>query len=473
MSRNKVRNIEELEIEKVASEGKCLGKKDGKVVFVPFTAPGDVVDVFLTKSRKSFGEGRVTKFHKKSDLRIEPFCSHFSVCGGCKWQHLPYEKQLEFKEAHVLENLNHLGDLGIEKINPILGAPTQQFYRNKLEYTFTDRRWLTEEELQSDEEFEHRGGVGFHIPGRFDAVLDLDKCYLQSDFSNDIRLFIKDFAKENDITFYNVKTHLGLLRNLIVRNTSDDKQMVIVQFGEENPEAVELLMAAIKAKFPFIHSLQYIVNLKNNETYYDQELVVYNGESFLLEPFKRWDGSIINYKISPKSFFQTNNAQAEILYEQTFRMAKLTGEEVVYDLYTGTGTIANYIANKAKKVVGVEYIEDAILDARVNADLNKISNTTFFVGDMKKVLNEAFLNKNGRPDVIITDPPRAGMDPEVIDVMLKANPNRIVYVSCNPATQARDLKVLCESAYKIEEIQPVDMFPHTHHCENIVSLVRK
>jgi 23S rRNA (uracil1939-C5)-methyltransferase len=472
MSRNKVKNIEELEIEKVASEGKCLGKKDGKVVFVPFTAPGDVVDVFLTKSRKSFGEGRVTKYHKKSDLRIEPFCSHFTICGGCKWQHLPYDKQLEFKQEHVLENLNHLGALNISDIQPIIGSEKQTFYRNKLDYTFTNRRWLTEEELASNENFEQRAGVGFHIPGRFDAVLNLDKCYLQSEFSNNIRDHIKEYAYANTLTFYNVHEHNGLLRNLVIRNTSDNQQMVLVQFGEDDIDAITPLMQSIASAFPFITSLQYIINLKNNETYFDQEIVCFHGQDHIVEPFTRWDGSKINFKISPKSFFQTNNSQAEVLYKETFDLAKLTGEEVVYDLYTGTGTIANYIANKAKKVVGIEYIEDAIADARVNAELNNIKNTVFYAGDMKKVLNEAFIAKNGQPDVIITDPPRAGMDVEVVEVILKAKPKRIVYVSCNPATQARDLKALCED-YTIETVQPVDMFPHTHHCENIVSLVRK
>ncbi len=472
MSRSKVRNMEALEIEKVASEGKCLGKKDGKVVFVPFTAPGDVVDVFLTKSRKSFGEGKVTKFHKYSDLRIEPFCSHFTICGGCKWQHLPYEKQLEFKQAHVLENLNHLGNLDLKEINPIKHSQKQQFYRNKLEFTFTNRRWLTEDELKSDVEFEERGGVGFHIPGRFDAVLDIDKCFLQSDFSNQIRDFIKKYAITNQLSFYNVHEHKGLLRNLVVRNTSDNQQMVIVQFGENEIENIEALMAAIVNQFPFIASLLYIINLKHNETYFDQDIICFHGKDHLIEPFTRWDETKINFKISPKSFFQTNNAQAEVLYAETFRMAKLTGQEVVYDLYTGTGTIANYIANKAKKVIGVEYIEDAIKDAKVNAHLNDISNTVFFAGDMKDVLTNKFFDKNGKPDVIITDPPRAGMHEDVLKVILEANAHRIVYVSCNPSTQARDLKVLCEN-YTIEEIQPVDMFPHTHHCENIVSLVRK
>lgn len=472
MSRNKVRNLENLEIEKVASEGKCLARIDGKVVFIPFTAPGDVVDVFLTKNRKSFAEGNVTHFHKKSDLRVEPFCSHFTVCGGCKWQHLPYETQLNFKEVHVLENLNHLGGLKIDKINPILGSEKQQFYRNKLEFTFTNRKWLTTEELNSEEVFEQRQGLGFHIPGRFDAVLDIQTCYLQSDFSNQIRLFIKEYAFEKELTFYNVHEHRGLLRNLVIRNTSEDKQMVLVQFGEDDIENITALMQAIADKFPEIESLQYIINLKQNETYGDQEIIPFYGKEYLIEPFTRWDGTKINFKISPKSFFQTNNAQAENLYTETFRMAKLTGEEVVYDLYTGTGTIANYVANKAKKVVGIEYVPDAILDAKVNAELNHIKNTSFYAGDMKVVLNEAFITRNGQPDVIITDPPRAGMDPEVVEVILKANPKRIVYVSCNPSTQARDLKVLCEN-YDIEEIQPVDMFPHTHHVENIVSLIRK
>lgn len=470
MGRKKVRDIYNLEIEKVASEGKCLGKQDGKVIFVPFTAPGDVVDVFLTKARKSFGEGRVTKYHKKSDLRTDPFCKHFSVCGGCKWQHLPYETQLKFKGDHVLENLNHLGKLGLEATLPILGADKTTFYRNKMEYTFTNRRWLTDEEIAEGEELDHRNGVGFHVPGRYDAVLDLTECHLQSDFSNEIRDFVRDFAVEHGVSFYNVKSHTGLMRNLVVRNTSDNKQMVLVQFGEDDKESVEKVMKAVSEKFPEIHSLQYIINLKKNETYGDQEILLYAGEDHLIEPFTRWDGTKINFKISPKSFFQTNNSQAEKLYKETFNHAKLTGEEVVYDLYTGTGTIANYVANKAKKVVGVEYVEDAIKDAKVNADLNGITNTTFFAGDMKDVLNEAFISENGQPDVIITDPPRAGMHADVVDVIIKASPKRIVYVSCNPATQARDLEILCANGYKVDEVQPVDMFPHTHHVENIVSL---
>jgi 23S rRNA (uracil1939-C5)-methyltransferase len=472
MARKKNKVLTQLLIEKVAAEGKCLGRTEGRVVFVPYTAPGDVVDVQLNKDRKSYAEGRVTYFHKKSETRVEPFCSHFTVCGGCKWQHLPYNQQLQFKQEHVLESLNHIGKLNVQEVNPILGSAKQTFYRNKLDYTFTDRRWLTDDELQSDEVFEQRGGVGFHIPGRFDAVLDLQQCYLQSEFSNQIRDFIKNFAFENEISFYNVRSHTGLLRNLIVRNSSDDKQMVLVQFGEDNQAQIDFLMQAIASKFPDIASLQYIINLKQNETFGDQEVILFKGKDHLLEPFKRADGAIIEFKISAKSFFQTNNQQAEVLYAETFRMAKLTGNEIVYDLYTGTGTIANYVASKAKKVVGIEYVPDAILDAKVNSEINGIKNTFFFDGDMKDVLNSGFIAQHGNPDVIITDPPRAGMHTDVVEVILAAAPKRIVYVSCNPATQARDLQLLM-TEYEIEEIQPVDMFPHTHHVENIVSLTKR
>lgn len=469
MGRKKVKNINGLVIEKIASEGKCLGRHDGKVVFVPYTAPGDVVDVYLTKSRKAYAEGHVTEFHQKSEMRIEPFCSHFSVCGGCKWQHLPYETQLTFKQQHVLEALNHIGRLGLTEILPIVSSEDTQFYRNKLEFTFTNKKWITTEAFDPEAAFEP--GLGFHVPGRFDGVLDIDKCYLQSEFSNDIRDFIKNYAIQKGYTFYNVHEHAGLMRNLVIRNTSDGKQMVIVQFGEDIPDQVQDVMSAVHAEFAGIHSLLYLINLKSNETYFDQDIITYSGEDHLIEPFKRWDGTTIEFKISPKSFFQTNSKQAEKLYLETFKLAKLTGKEVVYDLYTGTGTIANYVANKALKVVGVEYVEDAILDAKVNADLNGITNTTFYAGDMKDVLNADFIARNGQPDVIITDPPRAGMHTDVIDVILGAKAQRIVYVSCNPATQARDLQLLVAGGYQIDQVQPVDMFPQTHHVENIVSLV--
>lgn len=466
MSRKKKNIIhEQVEITAFASEGKSLTRVDDKVVFVPFTAPGDVVDLRVTRNKKAFAEAVATNFYTYSSLREEPKCSHFGTCGGCKWQHVRYEEQLKSKQQQVVDHLTRIGNLDVPKCLPIIACEETYFYRNKLEFTFTDKKWLTIEEIRSGEEID-RQGVGFHVPGGFDKVIDLEKCYLQKDPSNQIRDFIGAYGKEHELSFYNIRENEGLLRNLIIRSTNTGDLMVIVQFGEQN-DVIEALMEALKVKFPEITSLLYIINLKKNETYFDQEVICYSGKPFIME--KLGD---LSFKINPKSFFQTNSSQAEKLYEAAVKLAGLKKEDVVYDLYTGTGTIANFIARNVQKVIGIEYVEEAIVDAKENSKINNISNTTFFAGDMKDVLNDTFIKDHGAPNVIITDPPRAGMHPDVIETIKKTAPQRIVYVSCNVATQARDLALLADD-YDVTAIQPVDMFPQTHHVENIVALIKK
>lgn len=458
--------LEKVAIVDVAAEGKSLGRVEDKVVFVPYTLPGDVVDVRVTKNRKKFFEGRVEKFHEYSSDRIEPFCADFGTCGGCKWQMMPYDQQLKIKEQTVKDHLERLG--GFKDLNylPIVGAEADRFYRNKLEFTFTPMRWLTNEQVKSGEEFERRG-VGFHVPGGFDKVLDIEKCYLQDDFSNALRNSLRTYLLEHDLTCYNMRDHHGFFRNVIIRNTSLDDRMVIVQFGENQEENIQGVMSYLKDKFPEITSLMYIVNTKKNETIHDQDIVLFHGKEYMVEDFEG-----IKFKIGPKSFFQTNTKQALELYRITRAMADISPDDVVYDLYTGTGTIANFVAHQAKKVVGVEYVEEAIVDAKENSRFNEVENTVFYAGDMKDVLTEEFIAKNGKPDVLITDPPRAGMHESVTNVILKADPQRIVYVSCNSATQARDLQLLDEK-YKIVEVVAVDMFPQTAHVESVVKLERR
>ena len=459
--------LENVEITDVAAEGKAIAKVDGMAVFVPFAVPGDIVDIQITRKKKSFAEGRVVRFEKYSDNRAVPFCEHFGVCGGCKWQNLPYEEQLKYKNNQVADNLERIGKVELPEINPILGAPKASFYRNKLEYTFSNKRWLTEAEISSEKEFTHKNAVGFHIPGMFDKVLDINKCWLMDDLQNNIRNSVRKFCLDNDYSFFDLRNQEGLMRTLVVRNTSIGEWMVIVVFYEDDLEKRERLMKFIENEYPRLTSLLYIINQKANDTITDQEVIVWSGRDHI---FEEMEG--LKFKIGPKSFFQTNSEQAYHLYEIAREFAQLSGDELVYDLYTGTGTIANFISREAKKVIGIEYVEEAIEDAKVNSELNGISNTLFFAGDMKDVLNEDFLDFHGKPDVIITDPPRAGMHDDVINVILLAEPKRIVYVSCNPATQARDLSLL-DVKYKVTRVQPVDMFPQTHHVENVVLLERK
>jgi 23S rRNA (uracil1939-C5)-methyltransferase len=459
--------ISNLEIIDVAAEGKAIGKIDGMVIFVPFVAPGDIVDVQVTRKRKNYIEATPVNFHKFSTERVAPICSHFGLCGGCKWQHILYEKQLLFKQKQVEDQLVRIGKLIVPEINPILPSLNQLFYRNKLEFTFSANRWLTLDEINSGNEFINRKALGFHIPEKFDKVFDVDKCWLQPDPSNAIRNEVKAFAVANNLSFFDLRAQHGLLRNLIIRTSSTGDLMVIVCFGADESESIELLLSHLAKEFPQITSLQYVINQKVNDTITDQEIICYKGNDHI---FEEMEG--LRFKIGPKSFYQTNSEQAYELYKVTREFAALKGNEVVYDLYTGTGTIANFIAGKSKKVIGIEFVPEAIEDAKINSQINNITNTQFYSGDMKNVLNQEFIIQHDRPDVIILDPPRAGIHEDVINAILYASPKRIVYVSCNPATQARDLSLLCED-YTITAIQPVDMFPHTQHVENVVQLIRK
>ncbi len=457
--------VEGLEITGLAAEGKAIGHHDGRVVFVPLTVPGDVVDVELRRKRRRFWEGNVVRFQTFSPVRAEPFCEHFGVCGGCSWQNLPYGEQLKFKQQQVVDQLTRIGHLDLPEVSLIVGSPRTEFYRNKLEFTFAPRNWLTAEELASGVEFSP--ALGFHVPKLFDKILDIGKCWLQPEPSNYIRLEIKKFCIENGYEFYDIRNHTGLMRNVVVRTSSTGEAMVIVVFAARDEEKIEKLLGHIRAQFEDITSLMYIVNTKLNDSLGDQTAILHSGRDHI---FEQMEG--LRFKIGPKSFYQTNSQQAHQLYKVAREFAGLTGKEVVYDLYTGTGTIANFVAKNAAKVVGIEYVAEAIEDARENSRLNKIDNTVFYAGDMRKVLTDEFVRENGRPDVIVLDPPRAGVDVPVIDVILRAAPKTIVYVSCNPATQARDLALMSE-LYKVEKVQPVDMFPHTHHVENVVKLVRR
>jgi 23S rRNA (uracil1939-C5)-methyltransferase len=462
--RGKLPLIEQLEIVDIAAEGKSIGRYKEIVVFVPWLVPGDIADIQIIRKRRRFMEGVPVKMHTLSSLRIDPFCEHFTVCGGCKWQHLPYEKQLEFKQKQVVDNLTRIGKIFVEEIAPILPSAKQRHYRNKLEFTFSSLRWLTETEIAHEDDITDRNALGFHVPGRFDRVLDLRHCYLQDEFSNTLRLAVRKFVVDKGFSFYHQRNNTGFLRNMVVRNSNTGEWMVIMVFGEENSNDIKTLLNFIQTEFPQISSLQYVINSKVNDTIGDLDVSLYSGKESILEEMEG-----LKFKIGPKSFFQTNSEQAFELYKVTRNFAGLTGNEIVYDLYTGTGTIANFIAHQCKKVVGIEYVENAISDARTNSEINNIKNTEFFSGDMVDVLTDSFIEQNGRPDVIITDPPRAGMHSDVVKTLLRALPERIVYVSCNPATQARDLEMLTEK-YTITGIQPVDMFPHTHHVENVVKL---
>ena len=459
--------VEGLEITTLAAEGKAMGRWNDVVVFVPLTVPGDVVDVQIRSKRRRFMEGFVVRYVKKSPLRAEAFCEHFGVCGGCKWQNLPYGEQLRFKTDQVRDQLTRIGKIELPEIRPCLGSAETRYYRNKLEFTFADRRWLTREEIESAGDIGDAPAVGFHIPGMFDKVLDIRKCWLQPDPSNGIRMEAKRFCVENGYTFHNARSHEGLMRNMIVRTASTGEVMVIVVFNSDDRPRITALMDHLAAKFPEITSLFYIVNTKFNDSVGDLDPVCYRGKDHIIEEMEG-----LRFKVGPKSFYQTNSAQAYELYKVARDFADLRPGDVLYDLYTGTGTIANFCAARCARVVGVEYVPEAIADAKVNSELNGIENTVFYAGDMKAVLDDGFVAANGRPDVIILDPPRAGVDEPVIEVILRAAPERIVYVSCNPATQARDLQLM-DAAYRVEAVQPVDMFPHTHHVENVVKLVRR
>lgn len=459
--------LEQIEITGVAAEGKALARVNDLVVFVPFAAPGDIVDLQVTRKKHSYAEARIVKFHTYSPLRVQPFCEHFGVCGGCKWQHVTYDFQLQFKRQQVEDNLTRIGKIPLPEVLPTKGSAKQRFYRNKLEYSFSNRSWLTYEQLQSAQELDCRNALGFHIPGMFDKVLDIKKCWLQDDISNRIRLSIRQFAIDHGYPFFDLKEQTGLMRNMIVRTASTGEIMLIVVFFEPDMERIEAMMQHIADEFPQITSLLYIINQKHNDTITDQEVHLYRGRDYIWESMEG-----LRFKIGPKSFYQTNSEQAYELYKVAREFASLTGDELVYDLYTGTGTIANFVARQSRKVIGIEYVPEAIEDAKENARINGLDNTLFYAGDMKDILTEEFIGEHGRPDVIITDPPRAGMHDDVIKTILFAEPRRIVYVSCNPATQARDLSLL-DVKYRVERVQPVDMFPHTHHVENVVLLVRK
>ena len=459
--------FENITITDLAAEGKAIAKVNDIVVFIPFVVPGDVVDLQVTRKKSHFMEARAIHFHSYSEKRIEAVCEHFGICGGCKWQILPYSEQIKYKQKQVVDNLTRIGKIELPEILPIIGSAKTEFYRNKLEFTFSNKRWRTYEEIAEGKEFDTMNAVGFHIPGQFDKVLDIEKCWLQDDISNKIRNEIRRYALEKELTFFDLRNQEGFLRTMMIRTTSTGELMVIMVFFHEDKEAQKALLQHIADNFPEITSLLYIINSKANDTITDQEVLVFKGNECIYEEMEG-----LKFKIGPKSFYQTNSDQAYVLYKVARNFAQLTGNELVYDLYTGTGTIANFIAHQAKQVIGIEYVPEAIEDALINSKLNKIENTLFYAGDMKDVLNASFIQKHGKPDVIITDPPRAGMHDDVIHAILIAEPKRIVYVSCNPATQARDLSLLDEQ-YKVTAIQPVDMFPHTHHVENVVLLERK
>jgi 23S rRNA (uracil1939-C5)-methyltransferase len=459
--------LEKILITDVAAEGKALAKVDDLVVFVPYVVPGDVVDLQVKRKKHHYAEAVAVRFHEYSEKRAVPFCQHYGVCGGCKWQCLQYEEQIRYKQKQVYDNLSRIGKVELPEFSPILGSEKTQFYRNKLEFTFSNKRWLTEEEVRRGDKYDQMNAVGFHIPGAFDKVLPIEKCWLQDDVSNQIRNAIRDYAYEHGISFFDLRSQEGLLRNLMIRTSSTGELMVLLQCclknEDDRPHMMEVLQY-VGDKFPQITSLLYVINNKCNDTIGDLQVEVFRGNDHI---FEEMEG--LRFKVGPKSFYQTNSEQAYVLYKVAREFAGLTGQELVYDLYTGTGTIANFVSRQARQVIGIEYVPEAIEDAKVNSQINGIENTLFYAGDMKDILTEEFIRRHGRPDVIITDPPRAGMHTDVINTILFAQPKRIVYVSCNPATQARDLQLL-DAKYRVAKVQPVDMFPHTHHVENVVLL---
>ena len=456
--------LEGVEITGVAAEGNAIARVDDMVVFVPYGAPGDVADIKIDRKKRSYAEGHIERLVTPSSLRVVPRCSHFGTCGGCRWQHLPYEFQLQSKQQQVTDALQRIAKVELPEISPILGSEQIWAYRNKMEYTFSNKRWITWEQLRSGEDVGDRSGAGFHIPGAFDKVLDIEECHLQDNIGDRIRLHLKNYGIANGLPFYDLRAQQGFLRTLMIRVHTTGEIMVVVSFGEDNPERIKATLDDLRGTFPEITSLMYVVNTKVNDTIGDLPVVLHSGREYVEEEMEG-----LRFRIGPKSFYQTNSRQAYRLYAVARDFAGLTGDELVYDLYTGTGTIANFVAREAAKVVGIEYVADAIEDARINSQVNGIANTEFFAGDMKDVLTDDFIAIHGRPDVMIVDPPRAGMHDDVVKVILNAAPRRIVYVSCNPATQARDLALL-DGKYRVTAVQPVDMFPHTHHVENVVKL---
>jgi 23S rRNA (uracil1939-C5)-methyltransferase len=469
MARRDTRKVfKDIEVIDAGAKGKAVAKApDGKVVFINNAVPGDIATIQTTKQRSGYYEGTAIGFSKYSEKRTIPVCEHFGTCGGCKWQHMGYLYQLYYKQKEVENNLKRLGKIDLPEISPILGSKSEYFYRNKMEFSFSDSKWLTREQIESDKIIENRNALGFHIPGMWDKILNVEKCHLQADPSNDIRNFIKKKAEELEMPFFNTRNQEGLVRTLMIRNTSVGEIMVLIQFFYEDKENRALLLNAISEEFPKITSLLFVVNSKGNDTIYDQEVVCFSGRDHIFEKMEE-----LKFKINAKSFYQTNSEQAYELYKVTRDFANLKGDELVYDLYTGTGTIAQFVAKQAKKVVGIEAVPEAIEAAKENAALNRIENVSFHVGDMKKVFNDAFISKHGKPDVVITDPPRDGMHKDVVEQLIQLSPSKIVYVSCNSATQARDLSLM-DAFYKVTKVQPVDMFPQTHHVENVVLLEKR
>ncbi|WP_337040665.1 23S rRNA (uracil(1939)-C(5))-methyltransferase RlmD [Emticicia sp. 17c] len=465
MTKNKTFIIESIEVENFAAEGKCFARYNGQIIFIEGSnvSPGDKVKLWVNNRKKNYAEANVLELLEPSPNRIAPFCQHFGVCGGCKWQHIPYSEQLQLKWQQVSDQLHRIGKLDLPVISPILGSEHTQFYRNKLEFTFSNSRWFTREEV-NDITDTNKNALGFHVPKRFEKVLPIEKCYLQKDPSNQIRLALRDFANQNGYSYYDHIAHQGFLRNIMIRTSSTGDLMVMVQFAQDKPDEIKAVLTHLKNNFPEISSLNYVLNQKRNDTFFDLEVNTFYGKPYIEEKMED-----LVFRIRPKSFYQTNSEQAYELYKITRDYADLTGNEFVYDLYTGTGTIANFVAKQASKVIGIEYVEDAVEDAKINSQVNNITNTEFFAGDMRKFLTQDFIAMKGKPDVIITDPPRAGMDEPVTKTILEVAPKRIVYVSCNPATQARDLAILSQK-YQILQVQPVDMFPHTHHVENVAKL---
>lgn len=453
-----------VEILDVAAEGNSIARVDDMVVFIPFGAPGDIADVKIDRKKRSYAEGHIERLTQPSPIRVEAKCEHFTLCGGCRWQHLPYEFQLKCKQKQVEDALQRIAKIPYPELTPILGSEEIWEYRNKMEYTFSNKKWLTFDQLRSGEEFPERRAAGFHISGAFDKVLDINKCHLQDDLGNRLRLFVKKFGMDNDYSFYDLREQHGLLRTLMIRIASTGEVMAVMVFGENDEEKISALLSAVATEFPEITSLLYVVNTKVNDTISDQTIHLYRGKEYIEEEMEG-----LRFRVGPKSFYQTNSRQAYKLYSVARDFARLTGNELVYDLYTGTGTIACFVARDARHVVGIEYVPEAIEDAKINAAINGLGNTEFYAGDMKNVLTSDFIAEHGHPDVMIVDPPRAGMHDDVVKVILEAEPKRIVYVSCNPATQARDLALLHEK-YDIEAVQPVDMFPHTQHVENVAAL---
>lgn len=462
--------LENITITDYAAEGKALARVNELVVFVPFAVPGDVVDLQVRRKKHSYCEAEIIRFIKYSERRVKPFCQHFGICGGCKWQNIPYDEQLRMKQKQVYDQLTRIGKVNLPEFNQILGSVKTQGYRNKLEFGCSNRRWLTQDEIASGSDFTQMNAVGFHITGAYDKILPIEKCWLMDDLQNKIRNAIRDYAYEHDIVFYDIRKQCGLLRDIMVRNSDTGEWMVLIQFHYEKDEDEAIaknLLQHIADGFPEITSLLYVNNQKGNDTFNDLNIEVFKGNDYIYETM---DG--LTFKVGAKSFYQTNTKQAYHLYSVVRDFANLTGSELVYDLYTGTGTIANFVSRYAKRVIGIEYVPEAIEDAKINSEINNISNTLFFAGDMKDILTESFISENGTPDIIITDPPRAGMHPDVVQTIIKTAPKRIVYVSCNPATQARDLSLL-DNLYEVVAVQPVDMFPHTPHVENVVLLNRR